>query len=175
CQLMAPPRSGKSISRRPTSTTHPSGQETANPSSILTTAKASAICGCSPSPAAHPINSPTTPPTRSTISLSPATSSSSPFHAATPPATSLPSPTSANYSVLSACIGSSRDAFHAGTMHASIAIASSVTITTANTAGSNGCVSYSIDRINRTTATLPASPHTSPISAGRNPSFSTSP
>ena len=44
------------------------------------------------------------------------------------------------YSVLSACMGSSREARQAGTMKAAAATSSSVTATAAKTAGSSGCV-----------------------------------
>ena len=46
-----------------------------------------------------------------------------------------------SYSALSACIGSSRDARHAGTIHANAATASSVAATAAKTAGSSGLIS----------------------------------
>jgi len=45
------------------------------------------------------------------------------------------------YSLLNACIGSRRDARHAGTVHAIAATASSVAATTAKTAGSSGLIS----------------------------------
>ena len=45
------------------------------------------------------------------------------------------------YSALNACIGSRRDARHAGTVHANAATASSVAATAAKTAGSSGLIS----------------------------------
>jgi hypothetical protein len=45
------------------------------------------------------------------------------------------------YSALNACIGSRRDARHAGTIHANAAAASSVAATAAKTAGSSGLIS----------------------------------
>jgi hypothetical protein len=45
------------------------------------------------------------------------------------------------YSVLSACMGSTRDARHAGNRQATAATASSSPATAANTQGSSGCVS----------------------------------
>jgi integrase len=45
------------------------------------------------------------------------------------------------YSTLNACIGSRRDARHAGTIHESAAAASSVAATAAKTSGSSGLIS----------------------------------
>ncbi len=45
------------------------------------------------------------------------------------------------YSVRSACMGSTREARHAGSMHARAATTRSIAATSAYTAGSTGCVS----------------------------------
>jgi hypothetical protein len=61
-----------------------------------------------------------------------------------------------DYSVRRACMGFNREARHAGTMQAAPATRISSILTSRNTAGSSGRVSYSIERTSRTAATLPA-------------------
>src|SRR5258708_37989296 len=76
------------------------------------------------------------------------------------------------YSVRSACIGSNRDALHAGAKQARTATANSVAVTPERTTGSRGFVPKSIDWKMRVAAKLITKPSPSPNSAGRRPSIS---
>jgi hypothetical protein len=82
------------------------------------------------------------------------------------------SPYTLSYSVRSACIGSSREARHAGARQARTATANRVAITPERTTGLRGLVPESIDWKMRVAAKLNSKPRPRPNSAGRRPSNS---
>src|SRR5271170_563555 len=78
--------------------------------------------------------------------------------------------TDKSHSVLNACMGSSRDALHAGRMQAAADTPSSTRLTRRKTPGSSAFVWYNIDCSSRVTSALAPRPRISPYRAGRSPS-----